>query len=68
MRTIGDTSIFFRVVLTDEAGRRVRLSETAERVIDTIRNETDPDQFGLHSYFNFRILSELAERPEPSWA
>lgn len=64
----GDPSIFFRIVLTDEAFHRARLSEAVERVIDTVRTEVDPDQFGLHSYFNFRIVSELAERPEPSWA
>jgi len=64
----GDPSIFFRIVLTDEAFHRGRLSEMVERVIDTVRNEVDPDQFGLHSYFNYRIPSELAERPEPSWA
>jgi len=64
----GDPSIFFRVVLTDEAFHRGRPSEMAERVSTTVRSEVDPDQFGLHSYFNYRIVSELAERPEPSWA
>jgi hypothetical protein len=64
----GDPSIFFRIVLSDDASRKARLGETAERVEGVIRNEVDPEEFGLHSYFNYRIVSELAELPEPAWA
>jgi hypothetical protein len=55
-------------VLSDDASRKARLGETAERVEGVIRNEVDPEEFGLHSYFNYRIVSELAELPEPAWA
>ncbi len=64
----GDPSIFFRIVLSDDASRNAQLSETAERVALTIRNEVDVEQLGLHSYFNFRTLSEQAELQEPAWA
>jgi hypothetical protein len=64
----GDHSIFFRIVLSDDASRKAQLSETAQRVALTILNEVDADQLGLHSYFNFRSLSEQAEIKEPAWA
>ena len=65
----GDPSIFFRIVLSDDvASRTGQLGETAERVSQTIRNEVDAEQLGLHSYFNFRGLSEQAELQEPAWA
>jgi hypothetical protein len=64
----GDPSIFFRIVLSDDASRKARLGKTAERVEGAISKEVDPEEFGLHSYFNYRLVSELAEVPEPSWA
>jgi hypothetical protein len=65
----GDPSIFYRVVLSDEvASREEELGETAERVIEAIRNEVDAEQFGRHDYFNFRSLSEQAELKDPKWA
>lgn len=64
----GDPSIFFRVVLSDDASRKTQLSETAQRVALTILNEVDAEQLGLHSYFNFRSLSEQAQLKEPAWA
>jgi len=65
---VGEPSIFFRVVLTDKAFNKPRLGDTVWRVSETIRKEVDPEQFGLHSYFNYGIVSELAERPDPAWA
>jgi hypothetical protein len=64
----GDPSIFFRIVLSDDASRKTQLSETAQRVALTILNEVDTEQLGLHCYFNFRSLSEQAELREPAWA
>lgn len=64
----GEPSIFFRIVLTDEAFHKPRLSDTVRRISETIRKEVDPEQFGLQSYFNFRIVSGVAERPDPAWA
>jgi hypothetical protein len=49
--------------LTDEAFRKARPSDTAERVGETIRKEVDAEKYGLHFYFNFGIVSELAEYP-----
>jgi hypothetical protein len=65
---VGEPSIFFRVVFTDEAFHKPRLIDMIERARGTIRKEVDPEQFGLHSYFNYGIVSELAERPDPAWA
>lgn len=64
----GDPSIFFRIVLSDDASQKTQLSEIAERVARTIVNEVKGERLGLHSYFNFRSLSEQAELKEPAWA
>ena len=63
----GDPSIFFRIVLSDDASRKGRLSETTERVSSTILNEIRPEELGLQWYFNFRSLSEQEEIKEPAW-
>ena len=64
----GDPSIFFRIVLSDDASRKTQLGETAQRVTLTILNELDSEQLDLHCYFNFRTLSEQAELKEPALA
>jgi hypothetical protein len=64
----GDPSVFFRIVLADDAPRKARLGDIAMRVKSTIRHEVMPDDLGLHAYFNFRILSELSDLKEAAWA
>jgi hypothetical protein len=64
----GDPSIFFRIVLSDEASGKAQLSEIAHRVALAILNEVKPEELGLHSYFNFRSLSEQEQLKEPAWA
>jgi len=64
----GDPSVFFRVVLSDEAPRRKRLGAIAKRVISTIESEVLPDDLGLNSYFNFRLVSEQSKLKDPKWA
>jgi hypothetical protein len=64
----GDPSVFFRVVLSDEASTKAQLSEIAQRVALTILNEVKAEELGLHSYFNFRSLSEQESLREPAWA
>ena len=64
----GDPSIFFKIVLSDDASRESKLSETAQRVSVTILNEVNAEELGLHSYFNFRSLSEQNQINEPAWA
>jgi hypothetical protein len=64
----GDPSVFFRVVLSDEASREAQLSEVTERVARTMLNEVKVEESGLQWYFNFRSLSEQEELQEPAWA
>lgn len=64
----GDPSIFFRVVISDEAASRPRLSDLARIVASTLRNGVKPDELGIHAYFNYRSLSEQSEFNEPAWA
>jgi hypothetical protein len=64
----GDPSIFFRVVLSDDASRKQRLSKTAQRVALVVLNQIRAEERGLHAYFNYRSLSEQNELKEPAWA
>ncbi len=64
----GDPSIFFRVLISDEAASRPRLSDLAHVVSSRLRNEVRTDELGIHAYFNYRSLSEQSELNEPAWA
>ncbi|HUQ90974.1 MAG TPA: hypothetical protein VM120_04775 [Bryobacteraceae bacterium] len=64
----GAGAVFFRVVLSDHASRRVHLREIAKRVTATVFSEVKPDELGLQAYFNFRSASEQAQLQEPTWA
>ncbi len=64
----GEPSVFFRVVLSDEAIRKEKLDEIDRRVKLTVLHEVQAEELGLHSYFNFRTLSELEALQEPAWA
>lgn len=65
---IGEQSIFFRIVLSDEASRQDRLSDTAQRVSLALVREVHTEEMGLHAYFNFRSQSEQAQLREPAWS
>jgi hypothetical protein len=64
----GDPSIFFRVVLSDDASRETRLRETTRRAATEILKEVAVEELGLQYYFNFRSLSEQASFNEEAWA
>jgi hypothetical protein len=64
----GDPSIFFRIVLADEAAKKTKLSDMAQTISLTLMREVKTDEQGLHAYFNFRSLSEQATLNEPAWA
>jgi hypothetical protein len=64
----GDPSIFFRVLLSDSAGKEPKLFENAERVRRLLRKELKVDEAGMNSFFNFRTESEQAEMNDPDWA
>lgn len=62
----GEASIFFRVVLTDDAAKR-RLREVANKIKAGLAREIDFESFGLIAYHNFRSESEQAKLREPAW-
>jgi len=63
----GDESIFFRVVLSDEASRINRLREVSRRARAAIREVLKAEELGLNFYVTFRSLSETKELPEAAW-
>ncbi|MEZ5353981.1 MAG: hypothetical protein R2762_15185 [Bryobacteraceae bacterium] len=64
----GDPSIFFRVLLSDEAAKPKRLQKVAQSVAMKLAREVDVESFGLHAYLNFRSKSEQDKLNEPAWA
>jgi hypothetical protein len=64
----GEPSIFFRIVLTDEAAKRPELNDIANAVSLILVREVRPEEHGLNSYFNFRSESEQTQLNEPTWA
>ena len=63
----GDDSIFFKIVVSDKAGRKVMNSDLNWRVKSALRREIEPEELGLIDYFNFRSVSELAQMSEKDW-
>jgi hypothetical protein len=61
----GDESIFFRVVLSDEASDISRLYEVSQRIQVAIDDEVK--DLGLQTYFNFRSLSETKQLKDAAW-
>jgi hypothetical protein len=65
---IGAPSIFFWVVVRDEASRRDLLLELSEKVSISLMNEARTDENGLYAYFDFMSVSEQAKLQDPAWA
>jgi hypothetical protein len=64
----GDPAIYFRVLLSDEASRRERLAEVAERVRRDLSNALRLDELEHHHpYFRFRSQSEQAALKGKLW-
>src|SRR2546421_12657247 len=61
---MGIPSVFFRVLLRDEASRGSRLREIVRRAQEVLRNEVKPRQFAERYYFDWRNASEQAELKE----
>jgi hypothetical protein len=66
--TGGDPALYFRIVLSDEAGQRSRLAEAARQVRTILREEIRPYEMGLIPYFSFRSRAEQAALSEPEWS
>lgn len=59
----GEPSIFFRVVLLDEAAQYNRLRESARSVENALKSVLDFDAMDLYAYFNFRSEGERVTQP-----
>ena len=64
---MGFDSIFFNIVLTEEASRPARLRFVAQHIALTLMNQLKTDENGVHAYFNFRSQSEVAGANDPAW-
>jgi hypothetical protein len=64
---MGSPSLFFSIVLTDEACRPDRLRFVTQHVALTLMSELKTDENGVHAYFNFRSQSEVADTEDPAW-
>jgi hypothetical protein len=65
---MGFDSIFFNIVLTDEASHPSRLRIAVQRIALILMNHLRTDENGVHAYFNFRSQSEAAHIDDPAWA
>jgi hypothetical protein len=67
--TSGEPSIFFRIVLADEASEEATLADVTGKIVSILFDEIRPyENWGLTPYFSFRSKSELqATRDEPEW-
>jgi hypothetical protein len=63
----GGQSLFFRIVISDQAAEPARLWETTQRIIARVTAEVKAEELGLETYFNFRSRSEQAALRESSW-
>lgn len=63
----GDWAIFFRVILSDQAGQR-KLRQVATEVVRLLENRLDFPSMGVFPYHNFRSASEQAQIQEEAWA
>src|SRR5712672_3048101 len=64
----GDSAIFFRVLLSDEATRENSLRDISKKVERELSERLDVQSMGMFAYFNFRSQSEQAELNDPAWA
>jgi hypothetical protein len=63
----GDPALYFRVVLSDEASERDRLSDSARRVRERVRADLRLDALEHFPYFKFRGQSEQAQMRDAAW-
>jgi hypothetical protein len=63
----GAPSVFFRVLVRDEAAPIAHLREFAQRISIALMDAAHTDENGLHAYFDFRSVSEQARLHDPDW-
>ncbi len=65
----GESSIFFRIVLTDAASREDKLAKVTGHITTVLFDELRPhENWNLLPYFAFRSESEQKKRNDPEWA
>ncbi len=64
----GQTALYFRVVLSDEASKKPKLREIVAKVAWMISERLDLPELGLFPYFDFRSESEQAQLNQTEWA
>jgi hypothetical protein len=64
----GEPSIFFRIVLSDQASAEDKLAEVTERVSLRLTDALQPAELGLFPYFSFRSRSEQAALKDEAWS
>jgi hypothetical protein len=64
---VGEVSLYFRIVISDDAAKPARLRESTQRIIARVSREIKADDLGLETYFNFRSRSEQEELKDPLW-
>jgi hypothetical protein len=63
----GNFSLFFRIVISDNAAAPNRLRETTQGIIAKVLREIKAEELGLQTYFNFRSRSEQALLRDSFW-
>jgi hypothetical protein len=64
---MGYQSLFFRILLSDQASAPSRLRQNTQRIMAKVLDDIKADETGLRTYFNFRSQSEQATLREPLW-
>ena len=62
----GDPSIFFCVLISDNASREPNLRQLSQRIAATLRDQVQAEEQGVNVHFNLRSFSEQAQLKEPS--
>jgi hypothetical protein len=66
----GDPAIYFRIVLTDEARRRLPLSQLTGRIKDALIKDLAlfTSEYSVYiPYFEFRTKAEQERSKDPQW-
>lgn len=63
----GDPAIYFRIIISDEAGKMPRLHEVATEVAKRLDERLEILSTGFFTYYNVRTVSEHAVLGEDSW-
>ncbi len=63
----GEPSVYFRVLVRDEAAPVERLVGLSRRLAVALMDEIRIDENGLRTYFEFRSVSEQDRLQDPAW-